>query len=207
MITLIIKLENEEKSVVIESRNLSILVNDVRLYKKDKSFIKSFLNAYAIGDFQRIASNEGIIVIDLENNFIYDAQMTTGIFKMSPSEIRSSKNGMLVAETKENNILKRFRDAVISHRLKGFESWDHSGTRIDKEILESHFDDPYDMLANVSDYGQFVFDTTPFRVEMLDLNDALEASTFIKYLETHFDLDEEEQEYWENKKISLREGI
>lgn len=168
-------------SVLIESNNLPELVNDVRLYENNIDFIKSFVDEYGINHILFPVS-DGLLVIDMVDKQIYDSQGYTGIFKITPSEIKSSYSGNIVGETAEKSISKRFKEALKSNRLKGFEEWFDSGTQLNTKVLEMDMENLIAIVESNKSYGQFIFNTTPYKVTAYEENDYHDQHELFKIL-------------------------
>lgn len=171
LITVVIKdKESKIHSVQVNSNTLSELVNDKRLYENDMDFILEFLST-ANREYGIYPSSDGIILIDMTKNIIYDSQSYTGIFKVTPTEIKSSYKGNTIGETADSSTIKRFKEALESNRLQGFEEWRDSGTQMNTSILDIDKIDVMTIIDAPMSYGQFIFETTPYRVETFEKTD------------------------------------
>lgn len=200
-ITVVVKFPNSDISIVeIMDLKLPELVNDIRLYTNDVYFVKEFLSA---GTPKNVItpSESGLVVIDMVKFQILDSQGYTGIFKITPMEIKSSYQGNIVGETSESSIVKRFKDALLSGRLKGFEEWYDNGTQLNTSVLEMDTNDLMKIVESSKAYGQFVFDTSPYKVTTFSGTDAEDQHNLFEYLKIEGFIDQNsklENEIWDD---------
>ena len=182
-------LNDDVKSVLVPCNEIDSLLDDLRFYKGDNIFIESFVEKFE--EVNPFPKSKGIIVVDMVEKVIYDNQSYTGIFKFSPSEVIRSSEGMIASETQDNNVKKRFKEAVVDGRLKGFEHWKDSGTTLDEISIA----DVNDYLES-SYYGQFIFDTRPYEVIQID-NSLKDQGDLFQFMKTHkFIINSETMRMW-----------
>lgn len=194
-VNLVVRTETETKSVSVNSRNLSEFITNVKLYDKDFNWMKRFLDSAENIDI--LPLDNGIIIIDTIEDMIYDSQGFTGVNKLTPAEIKMSKNGNKVDETSENAIIKRFKDLHDSGRLKGFEEWYDNGTGLNTKVLDMTYDELLDTTLETNVYGQFIFKTTPFKVETYCETDFVEQTQLFNKLIKHEILSDSDKDNWQ----------
>ncbi len=194
-VNLVVRTETETKSVSVNSRNLSEFITNVKLYDKDFNWMKRFLDSAENIDI--LPLDDGIIIIDTIEDMIYDSQGFTGVNKLTPAEIKMSKNGNKVDETSENAIIKRFKDLHDSGRLKGFEEWYDNGTGLNTKVLDMTYDELLDTTLETNVYGQFIFKTTPFKVETYCETDFVEQTQLFNKLIKHEILSDSDKDNWQ----------
>ena len=194
-VNLVVRTETETKSVSVDSRNLSEFITNVKLYDKDFNWMKRFLDSAENIDI--LPLDNGIIIIDTIEDMIYDSQGFTGVNKLTPAEIKMSKNGNKVDETSENAIIKRFKDLHDSGRLKGFEEWYDNGTGLNTKVLDMTYDELLDTTLETNVYGQFIFKTTPFKVETYCETDFVEQTQLFNKLIKHEILSDSDKDNWQ----------
>jgi len=199
-----LKVDNRLSVYEMEAIEVQELVNDIRLYLKDIEYISDYLeNKIPIN---LVPNKKGFLIIDLDNNLILDNQLSIGIFKISPGEILASLDGQIIGESTNNNTFKRFVDAIQSNRLLGFEEWNDNGTKLNREIVkldlttESKIKD----LVNSVKYGQFIFDTVPFRILSYDKSSKTDQLQFLKMLKK-LDINKPELLAWERYIETMKE--
>jgi len=196
-ITVVVKDQDSVKAVEIQSEELPILVNNIRLYQTDKEFINSFMNNY---DSTTIyPSSDGIIIIDTVNNVIMDSQGYTGIYKINATEIKASLHGSIVGETADSNAVKRFVESVDAGKLKGFEEWYDSGTKMNSKLNGVDTEQIVEFLERFSAYGQFVFDTSPYKIEVYYETDVDEQFQLYTTLKSHGYLNVSDDLLWQER--------
>lgn len=183
----------------VNSIYLGRLITNYKLYQKDTTFIEQYIKDYAeyISDCST-PSTDGIIVIDFIEDIILDSQCVTGINKLTPLEIKSSKNGNIPDETTENSIIDRFSVLVKNNYLKGFEEWSDKGYYLNRKIGSMDLSQLLELIMNTSAYGQFVFETKPFKVESYLEHDKEDQQLLFKRLKDLNILNEEDIIQWNN---------
>lgn len=160
---------------------LDRLITNIRLYRKNISFVDMFIGEYSEPHCDHyMPSESGIIFIDFDSDIILDSQLVSAINKITPVEIKMSLNGQIRDETIANSTSNRFRELVGVGYLKGFERWQDNGHHLDKSITTKTADELFKMIAKSSDYGQFAFETKPFKVESFDQKDFVEQTKLFK---------------------------
>lgn len=184
--SVIIKFPNGEVSAFcVESIYLGRLITNHKIYRKDVEFVKAYINEYASTDCAvPLPSGDGLIAIDMQNDIILDSQGVTGINKMTPTEIKLSKNGNVADETFENSLIGRFSDLFRVGDLKGFEEWQDNGHHLNTKVCSMELDDLIELVLGTAAYGQFVFSTQTFRVETYMEHDREEQQILFKRLKT-----------------------
>jgi len=167
-VTNVIKTTKSELiSFCVEKYYLDRLITNLKLYKKDLDYINEYIDLYNLKECDSfLPSSEGIIFIDMINNIILDSQGITGVNKITPSEIKRSKNGKIPNETIHNSVFQRFIKLFDAGYLKGFDEWCDNGHKLNTNVLKLDYNDLIDIIMeNGYNYGQFVFSTKPFKVE------------------------------------------
>lgn len=173
-VSVVVKLKNQLTSVRIEKNNLDKLITNLKLYQKDITFINEFIAEYYVSqnpDFLPTAN--GIIFIDLVDDIILDSQKVTAINKIAPSELKMESS---------LSAMSRFRELVEAGYLKGFQTWQDNGNHLNKEVLKMSVDELVEFALKTNSYGQFVFSTTPFKVEHYNLLDWVDQTQLLKKL-------------------------
>jgi hypothetical protein len=176
-------------SVTVSSNNLSDFITNVKLYEKNLQFVDDFLSDK--DQCEIYPQLDGIIVVDMQDDIILDSQGVTGVNKLTPAEIKMSKNGNRIGETKETSIIGRFKALVESGRLKGFEEWYDNGTGLNTNVLKMDYETLLETTLETNVYGQFVFNTKPFKLEIYCETDQLEQSKMFHTLVNHGFLQED----------------
>jgi hypothetical protein len=199
-INVVIKDENNFHSFCFDKGYLDKLVTNLSLYKKDITFIINYIEDYSLPNCDPfLPGPKGIVFIDMIHNIILDSQDISSINKVSPAEIRMSYNGNIVNETHSNSLISRVYELVEAGYLVGFEEWQHKGYRLNTDVSTLSYDELIKMVLNTSSFGQFVFDTRPYRVEEFDVYDWQEQNKLFNraaYLEMlPMNVHEQWQEY------------
>lgn len=187
------------KSFCVEKNYLDRLLTNIKLYQKNMIFISEYINQYAVDDCNEfIPSNAGIIFIDMVSNVILDSQCITGVNKITPTEIKRSKKGNIVDETDNNSIINRFIQLVDNGYLKGFNEWRDNGNHLNIDVLKLDLTELIDLIMQ-SDYhyGQFVFKTTPYKVETFNELDRKEQTELFKRAKALLLIPTEKYNEWE----------
>ena len=196
VLNLVIKTpDGEVFSSIIDSNTLSTTITNVKLYDRDLEFIRKQIDESQIQNTQILPVDEGILIIDMVDNLIMDSQGHTGVNKVTPAEIKMSKRGNTPGETTLNSTILRFKELVESGRLKGFEEWYDNGTGLNTEIKTSSFDDLMITILETNPYGQFIFDTKPFKVVTFCETDYTEQYELFNMLVKHNFLSSDNQDW------------
>ncbi len=180
-VTLVTNVGKGAISFCINKYYLDRLITNIRLFRKDINFVDMYIDDYAELDCsQFIPTASGILFIDFESNIILDSQKVSAINKITPTEIRMSMNGKIPDETVSNSLYTRFRELVASGYLHGFERWQDNGNHMNRDIATWTLDELVNFLTKTSDYGQFVFETKPFKVENYILHDYVDQNHLFK---------------------------
>lgn len=166
-VSVIIKSENNLRAFCFNKRYLDRLLVNIRLYRKDLTFISEYVKEYSellCDEF--LPTPNGILFIDFDNDLIIDSQNVTAVNKVTPNEIKMSKHGNITDETYNNSIIHRFNELIEANYLKGFEEWCDNGHHLNKSVCSMSFDELMKMIMESSNFGQFVFKTIPFKIEM-----------------------------------------
>lgn len=150
----------------MDKNRLDRLITNIKLYHKDETFISEYIDEYSEECNSFLPSSEGIIFIDMVSDIILDSQDITGINKVTPTEIKRSKNGNIPDETMDNSVVNRFIKLFDAGYLVGFNEWRDNGNHLNKTILELDINEliSHIMVSNYQ-YGEFVFSTKPYKVE------------------------------------------
>lgn len=204
-VTLVMNMGKGAISFCINKHYLDRLITNVSLFKKDVKFVDLYIDDYAeLECAQFTATENGILFIDFESNVILDSQKVSAINKITPTEIRMSMNGKIPDETVHNSLFTRFKDLIGNGRLKGFERWQDNGNHFNKDITKYGFDELVEMIVKTSDYGQFVFDTSPFKIEYFSQKDFVEQTKLFNRAVSLNLLPEESHKSWKNHLEALK---
>lgn len=151
-------------SNTIESVSLSKIITNVKLYEKDLTFINMHPEAVVKSNTSIIPIDDGIIVIDMVQDIIFDSQGFTAVNKLTPAEIKMSKRGNTPGETTKDSVVLRFKELFEADKLKYFEEWHNNGITHNTKVLDLSFSELMKTTFETNVYGQFVFDTKPFKV-------------------------------------------
>ena len=167
MIRLVIKKPDKElKTFLVKDYYLDRLVTNLKLYQKKLDFVLAYREEYEEDRVDSyLPSKSGIVFIDFVNNIILDGQMTTGIGCVTQNEIMMSRNGQIPDETKENSIANRFAELYDDGRLIGFEDWQDNRIDLNTNLNDIDRKMLFDKIKEISGYGQFRFETQPFKIE------------------------------------------
>jgi len=183
-VNLVIRKEDDTiVSKAVDNSALSECITNLKLYEKDLGFIDEYSSRFPDADIFPL--DYGILVIDLKEDIIYDSQGVTGVNKISPAEIKMSRNGNIVGETKDSSIIHRFKTLVESGRLKGFEEWYDNGAGLNTNVLKMDYETLLETTLETNIYGQFVFSTTPFKVQSYCETDKVEQNKMFQLLSKH----------------------
>lgn len=172
-------------SLEILSTFLPQLVTNKRLYDCDMDFVNDYISKVYEKEIQPLPIDDGILVIDFVDKIIFDSQAYTGINKITPAEIKMSKRGNVPGETSDNSIIKRFKELVEARRLKGFEEWYDNGTGMNRKVTLLDYEELIQTTLEANVYGQFVFDTSPFKVLTFNEMDYSEQYEMYGLLKKH----------------------
>lgn len=184
----------------VEKHYLDRLITNLRLYQKDLDFIKKYQESYDVVNCNLFfPSDEGIIFIDMVKDVILDSQGVTGVNKITPSEIKRSKNGNIPDENMYNSVFHRFLKLFDAGYLKGFDEWRDNGHHLNTNVLKLGYNDLIDIIMeNGYNYGQFVFSTKPFKVETFNEIDWFEQKHLFERVKELQLIPKEKYEVWES---------
>jgi hypothetical protein len=156
-------------SFCIDKCNTDKLMSNIKLYEKNFDFISNYIKHYSTDNCNEyFPADGGIIFIDMQHNIILDHQQFTSTNKISPNEIRISKNGKIPNEDESTSVVTRFTQLVNDGRLIGLELWTNSGVHLNTDVCVMTVDELFVEIMDRHYYGQFVFNTAPFRVELFE---------------------------------------
>lgn len=173
----------------VTSTDLDKLVTNNKLYTNDLVFVEQYLETVPKGDVPIIPLEDGLIFIDMQEHKIHDSQGFTGVNKLSPGEIKMSKRGNIVGETRNDSIVARFKEFYEVGKIKGFEEWYDSGTSLNVNILNLNYEKLLTTILETNVYGQFVFDTSPYKIIVYDEYDPMDQQKLKNVLENVVNID------------------
>lgn len=184
---------------------LDRLITNIKLYRKDIGFVDTFVDDYAeLNCEQYLPTKSGILFIDFESELILDSQRVSAINKITPAEIKMSLNGKIPDETHSNSMHGRFVTLVSSGYLRGFERWQDNGHHLDRDVSSKSIEQLMEMVLNNVDYGQFVFETKPFKVEIYNQTDFTDqVKLFNRAVELNL-IPEDKHQQWKDYLETLR---
>ena len=193
-IIVIIKLNDETNTYRVSSDKFSLFMNNYKLYIMDKDFLVSSISKFEKTKLVPIGSKYlDFVIIDFDDCQIYDNQCQVGIFKFAPVDvILPSYN-------------KLFKQAIDEKRLIGYEEWVDSGTKIDKSISGYSFDDIIKFNDSNDQFGQYIFDVSPFTLKVFLNKDYESQKFFYELLKTKYNLNTEYYSKWEYR-LNLLKG-
>lgn len=184
---------------------LDRLITNIKLYRKDIGFVNMFVDDYAeLNCEQYLPTKSGILFIDFESELILDSQRVSAINKITPTEIKMSLNGKIPDEVFSNSMHGRFVTLVSAGYLKGFERWQDNGHHLDRDVASKSIEQLMEMVLNSADYGQFVFETKPFKVEIYNQTDfADQVKLFNRAVELNL-IPEDKHQQWKDYLETLK---
>lgn len=204
-VTVVMNIGRGPISFCINKHYLDRLITNIQLFHKDVKFVDLYIDDYAESVCsQFIPTQNGILFIDFESDTILDSQKVSAINKITPVELRMSMNGTIPEETHHNNLFLRFKSLFEDGRLTGFERWQDNGNHINRDITKYTFDQLLEIYTKSSDYGQFVFDTSPFKVEYFSQKDYVEQTKLFNKAVSLNLLPTETHNTWKNHLEALK---